>query len=386
MLNYSKNFWIISFGLLFFMMSFNLILPELNEFITNLGGADQKGLIISIFTISALISRPFSGKLSDTIGRKKVMYIGIGVAIIVSLLYPLFTSVSLFLSLRLMHGFSAGFLPTGATAIVTDILPENKRGAGMGIWGVFISIGFGGGQAIGSIIRTKLGMTNLFITASILGLISFILILCLKETLQNKVKFRWKLLKINWNDIIEPSVLPAAIVMFLSTFSSGIVLTITPDMSDFFNIENKGWFLGFYAFSTIFIRILVSGLSDRIGRPKTLIYGLFIMFISMIVVTFSNEWKLYTIGAILFGVSTGISSPTLMAWTADLSHKKRRGIGASTLFIALELGIMFGSASTIFTYDNTLYSTKYSFIAASIMAIIGIIYLIWHLKYRFSKR
>jgi len=386
MLNFSKNFWIISFGLLFFMMSFNLILPELNQFITNMGGADQKGLIISIFAISALISRPFSGKLSDTIGRKKVMYIGIGVAIIVSLLYPLFTSVSLFLSLRLIHGFSAGFLPTGVTALVTDILPENKRGAGMGILGVFISIGFGGGQAIGSFIRSKLGMTNLFITASILGLISLILIFFLKETLQNKVKFRWKLLKINWNDIIEPSVLPAAIVMFLSTFSSGIVLTITPDMSDFLNIENKGWFLGFYAFSTIFIRILVSGLSDRIGRPKTLIYGLFIMFISMIVVTLSNEWKLYTIGAILFGISTGISSPTLMAWTADLSHKQRRGIGASTLFIALELGIMFGSASTIFTYDNTLCTTKYSFIAGSIMAMIGIIYLILHLKYRFSKR
>ena len=204
--------------------------------------------------------------------------------------------------------------------------------------------------------------------------------------LQYKVKFKWKLLKINWNDIIEPSVLPAAIVMFLSTFSSGIVLTITPDMSDFFNIENKGWFLGFYAFSTIFIRILVSGLSDRIGRQKTLIFGLFIMSISMMFVTFSSEWKLYTIGAILFGISTGISSPTLMAWTADLSHKQRRGIGASTLFIALELGIMFGSASTIFTYGNTLYTTKYSFIAGSIMAIIGIIYLIWHLKYRFSKR
>jgi MFS family permease len=81
---YDKNFWIICLAMLLFMISFNLIIPELNQFITNLGGEDQKGLIISLFTISAGISRPFSGKLSDKIGRKKVMIIGIVVCFVLS--------------------------------------------------------------------------------------------------------------------------------------------------------------------------------------------------------------------------------------------------------------------------------------------------------------
>ncbi|MDG1776969.1 MAG: MFS transporter [Crocinitomicaceae bacterium] len=384
MLKYSKNFWIICFGLLFFMTSFNLILPELNEFITDIGGGDQKGLIIALFAITALISRPFSGKLSDTIGRKKVMYIGMGVAVVVSLLYPLFTSVGLFLYLRLMHGFSAGFLPTGATALVTDILPPEKRGVGMGLWGVFISLGFGG-QAIGSIIRTEFGMTFLFITAACFAIASGILISFLKETLPNPIKFKWSLLKVTWQDVFEPSVIPAAIVMFIATFSTGIVLALTPDMSTFFDIQNKGWFLGFYAFSTIFIRLFASGLSDKIGRRKTLIFGLSLMVICMALVALSTEWKMYTFAAVLFGISTGISSPTLMAWTADLSHKSRRGVGAGTLFIALEFGIMFGSTSTMFTYDNSLASIPYAFGAGAIMAIIGVLYLMWHLAYRHSN-
>ncbi len=366
------------------MTSFNLILPELNDFITSMGGAKQKSLIIAMFTITAMISRPFSGKLSDTIGRKKVMYIGIGVAIIVLLLYPLFASVGLFLFLRLMHGFSAGFLPTGATALVTDILPIEKRGVGMGIWGVFISLGFGG-QALGSIIRIEFGMTSLFIIAAFFAVISGILIILLKETLPNPVKFRWSLLKITWQDVFEPSVIPAAVVMFLAASSTGIVLVLTPDMSGFFDIQNKGWFLGFYAFSTIFIRLFASGLSDKIGRRKTLIFGLSLMSISMTLVALSTEWKSYTFAAIMFGVSTGISSPTLMAWTADLSHKNRRGVGAGTLFIALEFGIMFGSGSTMFTYDNTPGSIPSAFCIGIIMAIIGVFYLIWHLNYRHSK-
>jgi MFS family permease len=366
------------------MTSFNLILPELNEFITNMGSPEKKSLIITFFTITALISRPFSGKLSDTIGRKKVMYIGMVVAFIVSLLYPLFNIVSLFLMLRLMHGFSAGFLPTGATALVTDILPAEKRGVGMGIWGVFISLGFGL-QPLGSIIREAYGMNTLFFIAAFIAVLAGILISFLSETLPNPVKFKWSLLKITWKDIFEPSVMPAAVVMFLSAFCSGVVLVVTPDISGFFEIENKGWFFGFYAFSTIFIRLFASGLSDKIGRRKTLIFGLSIMILCMILVALSTEWILYTIAAIMFGVSTGISSPTLMAWTADLSHIDRRGVGAGTLFIALEFGVMFGSLSTILTYNSTSSSIPFTFGAAAVMAIIGILYLIWHLKYRDSK-
>ncbi|MCH2228850.1 MAG: MFS transporter [Crocinitomicaceae bacterium] len=366
------------------MTSFNLILPELNDFITTMGHPDKKSLIITFFTITALISRPFSGKLSDTIGRKKVMYIGMGVAFIVSILYPLFGYVSLFLFLRLMHGFSAGFLPTGATALVTDILPSEKRGVGMGIWGVFISLGFGL-QPLGSIIREEFGMNTLFFVSAFFAVLSGILISFLKETLSNPVKFKWSLLKIKWNDIFEPSVIPAGIVMFLSAFCSGVVLVVTPDMSGFFEIDNKGWFFGFYAFSTIFIRLFASGLSDNIGRRKTLIFGLSMMIICMTLVALSSEWKLYTAAAIMFGVSTGISSPTLMAWTADLSHIDRRGVGAGTLFIALEFGVMFGSLSTMLTYDSTSTTIPTTFSVAAIMAITGISYLIWHLKYRESK-
>jgi MFS family permease len=380
---YPKNFWIICFALLFFMISFNIILPELNTFITRLGGADKKGLIISLFTISALISRPFSGKLSDLIGRKKVMIIGIIVAIVVTLTYPM-SGLILFLSLRFMHGFSAGFLPTGATALVTDILPASKRGIGMGIWGTFISVGIGAGQIFSSPIMNLGGLNLLFIIAGVLAGVAAIMIGFLKETLPNPQKFKWSFLKITRADIMEPSVIPAAVVMFCSAISTGIVFVITPDISGYLGIENKGWFFGFYMISTIFIRLFASGLSDVIGRRKTLIIGLSFMIISMTTIAFSETILMYTIGSVIFGLSTGISSPTLFAWTADLSHIDRRGVGAGTLFIALEFGIMIGSFSTLLTYNNSFTSVPFVFIFGAIFALIAIVYLVWHLLKRTS--
>jgi MFS family permease len=381
---YGKNFWLLSLSMFFFMTSFNLILPELNSFITELGGADKKGLIITLFTISAAISRPFSGKLTDTIGRKKVIYFGIFFSMLISWLYPFSFSVFFFLSLRFLHGFSAGFTPTGTTALLTDLIPANKRGQAMGIWGTFISLGFGVGQFSGSWIGINFGMDALFLIAGFISVISGLFLLRVEETLENPQKFDGSQLKVNWKDVIEPSVVPAAIVMILTASCSGIIFVLAPDISGFLGIENKGFFFGFYVISTIFVRLFTSSLSDRIGRRETMLIGVCILLLSMILLSRVDSYNSFVLAAIVFGLATGVSSPTLFAWTADLSHIKRRGVGAGTIFIALEAGIMLGSSSTIITYDNTPQSIQNVFVFGVIMSILAILYLLWHKTYRTS--
>ena len=363
-------------AMFFFMTSFNLILPELNNYISILDGADKKGLIITLFTISAAISRPFSGKLSDTIGRKKVIYLGIICSFFVMLIYPFSCSVLFFLILRFLHGFSAGFAPTGATALLTDLIPEKSRGHAMGIWGTFISLGIGVGQTLGSWIYLSFGFTILFLIGALFSLIAFILVFWIKETLVNQQKFNFKLLRISWKDVFEPNVLPAAFVMLLSAMCSGMIFVLTPDLSTYLGISNKGFFFGIYVIATILIRLLTSSLSDRIGREKTLLIGCFILVISMLLVGTSNSIVSYIIAAIIFGIATGITSPTMFAWTADLSHEDRRGVGAGTMFIALEFGIMFGALLTLVSYDSTKSTIFLTFLIGAIMATIACIYLI----------
>ena len=381
---YGKNFWLLSLSMFFFMTSFNLILPELNSFITELGGADKKGLIITLFTISAAISRPFSGKLTDTIGRKKVIYLGIFFSMLISWIYPFSFSVFFFLILRFLHGFSAGFTPTGTTALLTDLIPASKRGQAMGIWGTFISLGFGVGQFSGSWIGINFGMDALFLIAGFTSVISGLFLLRVEETLEKPEKFDGSQLKVNWKDVIEPSVVPAAVVMMLTASCSGIIFVLAPDISGFLGIENKGFFFGYYVMSTIFVRLFSSSLSDRIGRRETMLIGVCILLVSMILLSRVDSYNSFVLAAIVFGLATGVSSPTLFAWTADLSHIKRRGVGAGTIFIALEAGIMLGSTSTIFTYNSTPQSIQQVFLFGILMSILAILYLLWHKAYRTS--
>lgn len=367
------------------MISFNLIMPELNGIITGLGGADKKGLIITVFTISAAISRPFSGKLSDFIGRKRVIIIGFFMCALVALSYSFVHTIFFFLLLRFLHGFSVGFAPTGATALITDILPIEKRGTGMGVWGTFISLGIGVGQVTGTPIARVLGVNGLFVISFPCVIISMFLIYFVRETLTNKVSFHHKQLVIKNKDIIDINVLPSAIVMFLTSMCSGVVFVLTPDISEYLGISNKGWFFFFYVFTTIIVRLFTGKLSDRIGRRQSLLIGISLLIISMFVLSIATNIVVYTLASIIFGLATGVNSPSLFAWTADLSDLNRRGVGAGTMFIALEVGIMTGSFLTLFIYDNTYKSASNSFIIGLVSSTIAFLYLVYQIRNKASK-
>lgn len=368
-----------------FMTSFNLIMPELNGFITALGGADYKGLLIALFTITAAIARPFSGKMSDYVGRKSTMYTGVLVCIVVTLLYPFCGSVLFLLVLRFFHGFSTGFLPTGATALITDILPKDRRGHGMGVFGTGISLGIGVGQFLGSPLTNWLGLNGLFISSAVLALTSFLLILTVKETLSHPKPFTLNVFKVKLNDVFEPAIAPVAITMFLTAFCSGLVFVLSPDLSEYLGLENKGWFFIFYVMTTILSRLTIGKLSDLIGRKETLIIGISFLIFSMLLVGYAQDVFWYTTAALVFGVATGISSPTLFAWMADLAPADRRGVSTGTLFIALELGILAGATSTLYSYDNTQKTVLAVFLVGTTMATTALLYILYLTFFRASK-
>ena len=374
------NFWRISFSIFFFILGFNLILPEMNTFISRLGGESNKGLIITLFSISALLSRPISGKLSDLIGRKKVINFGILISVLASLFYPLFLSVPLFLALRFFHGLAAGFTPTGATALVTDIIPENKRGHAMGIWGTFISLGIGIGQGLGSFIYQFGGFNFLFFVAALLSSLSFLLTLNIKETLGSPQIFSWNLLKIRRIDLYEKKVIPAAFTMVLTAPCSGFLFVLTPDISENLGIEMKGLYLGIYAIPTILIRLFYGRFFENVKRELVMIIACCFLLLSILLLLYTNNISCFISSALIFGIATGISSPTLFAWTADLSPKNRRGVGAGTVFIALELGVMIGSASTLLFYNGSSDSIQNSLFVGITLVISALIYLSYRLK------
>jgi MFS family permease len=142
--------------------------------LSNLGGGQYKGLIVGLFTVTAGISRPFSGKLTDSVGRVPVMAIGSLVCVACGCLYPALNSVAAFLLLRLCHGFSVGFKPTATAAYIADIAPPERWGEAMGVHSICFSSGLAFGPALGSLIAAHYSLDVLFYISSAFALCSVI--------------------------------------------------------------------------------------------------------------------------------------------------------------------------------------------------------------------
>lgn len=377
---YTKPFVFICLSSLFFSASYNMLIPELPSYLSKLGGSEYKGLIIALFTLTAGLSRPFSGKLTDTIGRKPVLIFGAIVCVISGLFYPITTSISGFLFLRLLHGFSTGFSPTAIAAYVSDIIPKNKLGEAMGIQGLCFSTGLALGPALGSYIKLFADYNVLFYSSSVMALIAIVLVIRVKETVLHKQQFSIESLKISRSDILAKEALPAAFITFITYLGFGVILTLIPDWSDHLGIINKGTFFIAFTIASVFVRIIAGKISDTYGREIVIKIGLIVLVIALFLLGFLDTINGMLFGAIIYGLAMGILSPTVNAWTIDLSNPLTKGKSIATMYIALEAGIGLGALFSGWYYQDVLEKIPTIFYVCALFAILGFIYMLFYKK------
>lgn len=377
---YNIPFALLCLSSLLFSASFNMLIPELPAYLSSLGGGEYKGLIIALFTLTAGISRPFSGKLTDTVGRVQVMAAGSMVCFICGFLYPVLGSVAGFLFLRLIHGFSTGFKPTATAAYVADIVPRERWGEAAGIHGLCFSMGMAIGPAVGSAISQWYSIDALFYCSSAFALLSIVILMNMKETLPRPQRhpLSWSLLRISRTDIIDIGVMPAAIVTLLSYVAYGVILTLIPDWSEHVGVGNRGLFFVAFTVASLLIRFVAGRFSDRYGRVVVIKYGLVILVVSLVLLGLGNSPVWLMVGAAVYGIGTGILSPAVNAWTIDLSHPKHRGKAMATMYIALEAGIGIGALIGGWIYQDIITRIPFVFYGAAGMAFVALAYMSVH--------
>jgi MFS family permease len=373
---YTPSFLQLCSSYALFAASFNMIIPELPAYLTQLGGEDYKGFIIALFTLTAGISRPFSGKLADTIGRKSVIYFGITVCVFCSLLYPLLTSVAGFLLLRLLHGFSTGFSPTATSAYVADIVPVHRRGEAMGILGISMNAGASIAPPIGSFLVNWQSLNAMFYASSAVAFVALLLLLPLKETLANQRRFHPSILRLKSNEILDKYAFLPALLCMATYFGYGVLLTIVPDQSVHLGMSNKGLFFTTFTAMSVFSRLVASRLSDIYGRVPVIRIAIVLLCIAYVLMGMSNSitWLLMASGAI--GFATGIAGPAVFAWAIDRSVDSQRGKALATVYIGLEIAIGSGALLGAFIYNNNPLHFAATFYTVAVISAMGFFVLI----------
>jgi MFS family permease len=360
-----------------FSCSFNMPIPELPAYLSSLGGDRFLGLIISLFTLTAGLSRPFSGKLADTIGRVPVMIFGASVSVLCCLLYPLLATVAGFLLLRFFHGFSTGFNPTGSFAFAADIIPVPVRGQAFGILGICSTLGLALGPALGSYVSSRYGISRMFFTSSVCAAASVVILAAMTETLGSKKPFGWRQLRIRKDGLFEPRVTAPALVTLLLYGSYGATLTLEPFLSARSGLWNTGIFFTFFTAGSVGIRALGGRIPDVYGRVPALKTASVLMCGAMLMMAVSAAAGWLLGAGLLYGLSMGLMAPAAAAWTVDLALPDHRGRALSTMYIALEAGIGLGALFSGWWFERSAHDTMVAFLAMALLALLSFLYLQW---------
>jgi MFS family permease len=376
----TTHYFTFQFGLLclsnlLFSASFNMMIPELPAYLSAMGGAEYKGWIIALFTLMAGISRPFSGKLTDTVGRVPVMIFGSLVCVVCSLLYPALHTITGFLMLRFFHGFSTGFKPTATSAYGADVVHESRRGEALGALAIGYTLGSSIGPLLGSWVVYHYGYNTMFVASAVLAMGSVAILFNIRETLPAPQPFRWSLLRIPKNEIIELTSLRPAIILFLLSVSLGSCLTLVPDYASVLGMQNKGLFFTCFTITSLLIRFIAGKTSDRYGRQVVLFFSSLVMLVGMLVLAFAHSTFILLTGAAIFGLSLGMNSPTVAAWAVDLCAKEHRGKAVATVYIALEAGIGGGALISALIYANQSEHFVFAFLFPALCAALSMLLL-----------
>lgn len=357
---WTKPFIQMTVGMLFLFTGFYLLLPTLPLYIKHLGGSEsQVGLAAGAFTLTAVVFRPMVGGLVDRYGRRTFYVWGLIFFVLSMYLYDWVGSILLLLALRILHGASWAFSTTSIGTVITDLIPTSRRGEGMGWYGMAMTVAMAIGPMLGTFIVSGYSFRTLFLVATGLSLIAFILAYMTRAPYQAKPSA-------GRIQLVEKSVLPVTVAIFFLAVAYGGITTFLPLFAESIRV-NPGTFFLVYAVALTLIRPFAGKLSDRFGEAAVIIPSLVVTAAALIVLSMSNGLTGLITAAILYGIGFGSAQPALQAATLRIAPENRRGAANASFMTAFDLGIGLGAIILGLVSERIGYTYLFTVTAASVV-------------------
>ncbi|MCM3455156.1 MFS transporter [Heyndrickxia oleronia] len=329
----SKKVLPILFLIMFLVMvGFGIIIPVMPFFAEDMGAnPTELGLLMAVYSFMQLISAPIWGRVSDKIGRKPVMMIGILGLSMSFILMAISSQLWMLFIARIIGGLlSSANMPT-TMAYVADITSEEDRGKGMGIIGAATGLGFIFGPAIGGLFsKTSLNMP--FYLAAASSFITFLLVLfVLKESLTKEKRGQHADKKSSiWSSFSGSLSILYILQWFISLSLSGLEASFAYFAAKKAGLDtiDLGYIFMIMGFGSALVQGgLVGRFSKKYGEGTVIQAGIIVSTIGFVLILLVNSFTTAAIFLTIFGLGNGVIRPCV---SALLTKKSTAGHGSAT--------------------------------------------------------
>lgn len=340
--------------------------------IDELGGTQANaGLVVTFMLASAIIVRPFSAKILDIVGKKRTLILSVGLFALTTFFYLAMNEFVPLLALRFIHGISFSIVTTATSAIAADIVPNARKGAGMGYFAMSMNLAVVAGPFIGLSLLQFVSFQTFFIILSILMIIS---LLCTFVIQIEEVKSdEPTTLALKLTDLIETKAIPIAMISGLVGVAYASILSFVPIYAEEIGLATTAsFFFLVFAIVMIVFRPYLGRAFDEKGPRFVLVPSLIIFAAGLIVLGFTTTSTVLLIAAGLIGLGYGTLLPGFQTIAIQSTDNHRSGHAMATFFIFYDLGIAFGAFIWGIIISGFGYEVMY-FTGAALILITAVI-------------
>jgi predicted MFS family arabinose efflux permease len=366
-------------GLRFFGLF--IVLPVLSIYALDMKGATPflAGVVVGGYALTQAIFQVPFGMLSDKLGRKPTLLIGLLIFIVGSIICALSSDIYTLIVGRFLQG--AGAIGSVVTAMIADLVKEEQRAHAMAIMGGTIAMSFAAAMIIAPIVGGNWGVDKLFWLTAILSIMAIGILFTAVPKPPNIIhsysEEESKMLTV-FND--KALVRMYITFLFHSSIMTMAFFIIPMVMTQ--SIEDGGFGWAKAELWKVYLPAMIFGLlamgpaavfGEKYGKGKEIfMISVASIFLGFLAMGFSTIPWLFIVGVILFFIGFNMFEPLLQSFVSKFAkvHQKGAALGVANTFAYI--GIFFGGLLAGFIMNHYDRETL-----AIIVAILATLWFIW---------
>ncbi len=344
------------------------------------------GIVLSLFGIVNSSFQPFTGRLSDRVGRRKpFILVGLGGLTVTNLAYLFAESYTSLLVIRGLQGLSVSFIVPASVALVNELATTGDRGGNMGVYNTFRLIGFGAGPiGAGAVVNlgpytlpagvTISGFDAAFYVAAITAALSSVLVTILVSDPDGTSANAGADLSIAIRDptgkrLLDPIFTLGVVSLFMAA-AIALFATIQPQVNARLE-QGSTWFgLQFAAFilAQVLLQTPIGRACDRYGRKPFILGGMLLLIPSTLVQGFVVTSETMLLARLIQGIAGAMVFAPGLALAGDLAGAGESGSKLSILTMSFGFGLAVGPLASGALIG---YGFAVPFVFGTVLAVVG---------------
>lgn len=327
--------------------------------LNDLGGTlTDAGLAMTLFMVSSIAVRPFSGLIIEKFGRKKTLYVSETLFCLCAIAYIFADNLIALLMIRFLHGIWFSILTTVTVPIANDFIPPERKGEGMGYFVMSVNLGIVLGPLLGLTLLQD--FSYLFISSLLAGIIFLGFIFCFMIPIAADTPIQRTTRRLSVHDFIEKKALSVSVLALLISISYASIMSYISPFADAQGLlEYASLFFVVFAISMMSLRPITGKIYDRKGASYVIYPAITLFAIGLALLSQTQSVMGLMLSAVCVGMGFGSLQPCLQTLAIQRAPKARIGHATSTFFTCYDIGIALGSLLLGLIISQYSYSLAY---------------------------